>query len=233
MASYKFIFFDIDRTLWDFDANVREAFEDIFEAFELDTKLPSVDTFFQKYTFYNDQLWAFYRKGLVKKEFLRIERFNKTLKDFGISDYILAREIGDHYMGNAPFKKNLVPHTFEALSYLKLKEYKLCVISNGFKEVQVQKLHSCDILKYFNKVITSDDVQKQKPNQAIFEHALKINNAKKDESIMVGDDYDTDIIGAGKFGMDQVYFNPEGSDISGHIVPTYNIKSLLDLKQIF
>lgn len=232
MKKYKHIYFDLDRTLWDFEANAREAFDQIYEAFALEKKLPGVDLFIAAYNKHNEKLWHFYRKGLIKKEFLRTERFNLTLKEFGINNHILASDIGDQYMLLAPSKTNLVPGTLEVLGYLLLKNYKLYVITNGFKDVQLQKLTNCDIIKYFSKVFTSDDAGYQKPRKEIFEYALKTVNAAKNESVMVGDDYPIDIEGAKAFGIDQVFFNRDGHT-NYTFKPTYEIGELRDLKNIF
>jgi putative hydrolase of the HAD superfamily len=233
MSKIKHIFFDLDKTLWDFDANAHEAFHDIFEEFEISKTISDADKFVETYHIHNEKLWGFYRKGLIKKEFLRTERFNLTLKDFGINDHILASELGDKYLTIAPTKTNLVPFTFEILSYLKLKKYELHILTNGFKEVQFQKLKNCDILKFFTKVICAEDAGSQKPKKEIFEYALSTNNAKKEESIMIGDDLEVDIIGASKFGMQQVYYNPNNIRIPGQFQPSYSIQSLEELKSIF
>ncbi|NBC83873.1 MAG: noncanonical pyrimidine nucleotidase, YjjG family [Bacteroidetes bacterium] len=233
MKRYKHIFFDLDRTLWDFESNAREAFFDIFEEFSLHDQIPDIYAFIEKYHLHNDRLWSSFRNGLIKKEFLRTERFHKTLKDFGINNTLLASEIGGRYLDITPNKTNLVPYAAESLNYLSLKNYKLHVITNGFKTVQVQKLKSCNLLQYFTGIITSDDVEKQKPHSDIFEFALSSTNAVKKSSIMIGDDWEVDILGAQRFGLDQVYFNPEKNALMDGFSPTFEIYSLQELKRIF
>ena len=93
------------------------------------------------------------------------------------------------------------------LLYLK-KKYSLHIITNVFEEVQYIKLASSDLIQYFDVIVTSEQVGVKKPNSKIFEFALEQAKAKPDESIMIGDDFPVDILGAEKIGMQGVYFNP-------------------------
>jgi len=229
VKNYKHIFFDLDRTLWDFDQNMVDALRDIFFDFNLDTSFPNVNTFIASFTKHNDYLWEKYRLGELKKDILRFKRFDLTLKDYGVNELLLAKKIGEEYIRITPNKTALVPHTREVLEYLS-KKYTLHIISNGFNEVQYPKLEKCHIAKYFDKVITSESSGFHKPCPEAFGYSLSSANAKKEESIMIGDDLEIDIIGAKKFGIDQVYFNSHGKPHKAK--PTYEIQSLLELMKI-
>ena len=84
----------------------------------------------------------------------------------------------------------------------------LFVITNGFKEVQKDKLNNSGLLHYFSRVFISEDIKAPKPNIEIFEYAIKSSNARKKNSLVVGDDWESDITGALNFGIDAVYFCP-------------------------
>lgn len=226
---YKHIYFDLDRTLWDFERNALETFKEIYIEYELDKIFRGFNFFFDSYTKNNDRLWKQYREGNLKKSILRNKRFALTLKDFGVKDDILAEKIGDAYVSRSPSKTHLFPYVHEALSYLERK-YNLYIITNGFNEVQFSKLKNCNLDQYFNKVFTSENAGANKPNRIIFEKALKDVNAKKTESIMIGDDFDVDVLGAKRFGMDQVWFNTNGFEATEAI--TYEIHSLKELIDI-
>jgi len=226
---YKHIFFDLDRTLWDFDQNMVDALREIFFEFNLDSSFPNVNTFIKCFSKHNEYLWEKYRKGELKKDVLRFKRFDLTLKDYGVNDLLLAKRIGDEFIRITPTKTALVPHAREVLDYLSPK-YKLHIISNGFNEVQFPKLETCHIAKYFDKVITSEISGYHKPCPEAFGYSLSSANAKKVESIMIGDDLEIDVLGAKKFGMDQVYVNP--NKLVHKSKPTYEIQSLLELKKI-
>jgi len=227
---YIHLFFDLDRTLWDFDGSTRLAFEEIFKNFNLTEKgVPSVDVFHQHYSIHNNELWARYRVGNIEKEELRGLRFYLTLKDFGIDDRQLAESIGEDYLSMIANKVSLFPNAFEILEYLKPK-YKLHLITNGFNEVQIQKLAVSGLGNYFIEVITSEEAGFKKPDERIFHYAMQKAGAAADESLMIGDDPEVDIEGAKNIGMDQVLFDPEGKYDKDQ--STYYIRNLWELKDI-
>ncbi len=229
MPKYKHIFFDLDRTLWDFEKNSVETLKEIFFKYKLDEKIESPEVFINKYKEINEKLWAKYRTGEIKKEFLRNQRFLLTLQHFGINDSSLAEKFGTDYIEISPTKTILFPNTIETLKYLS-KKYTLHIITNGFKEVQFVKLKNNKLDKYFDKVITSETVGYQKPNAKIFQHSLSTSNAKKEESLMIGDDLNTDILGARNFGMNQVFFNTINTKHNEKV--THEITDLKELTEL-
>lgn len=229
MKKYKNIYFDLDRTIWDFDKNAIETFKDIYEKYKLKDICNSFDLFYQTYVEHNERLWAEYREGRIEKSVLSYKRFWLTLKDFEVDDLELAKEISADYIAISPTKKELFPYAHETLEYLQ-KKYNLYVITNGFNEVQFTKLKNSELDKYFLQIFTSENAGAQKPNPIIFEHAVAEANANKDESIMIGDDLKVDILGAKEFGLDQVYFNPLKIEHSEEI--THEISSLKELQEI-
>ena len=226
---YKHIFFDLDRTLWDFEQNMRNTLMEIYEKYNLGSNFPSYQVFHETFDNHNHRLWEEYRKGDLKKEILRWKRFELTLKDFGLTSKELAEKIGEEYVNESPKKTALIPHTIEVLDYLHGK-YQMHIITNGFNEVQFTKLKLCGIEKYFDKVITSEISGYHKPRPEAFGYPLSAANAKKSESVMIGDDMEVDIVGARNFGMDQIFFNPESIPHNEKV--THQIKSLIELKEI-
>ncbi len=205
----KHIFFDLDRTLWDFETNAYKTLSELYGEHALKQKgVSDVDVFIDNYKMHNERLWELYRDGEVEKHVLRSSRFKLTLQDFGIDDDLLANELGDQYIQRCPLKTNLFPFTYETLNYLKEK-YHLHIITNGFEEVQYIKLEKSKLLHYFEQIITSEQVGVKKPNPEIFRYALVKAFCNVNESIMIGDDLPVDILGAKAIGMQQVYFNPE------------------------
>jgi putative hydrolase of the HAD superfamily len=228
--NYKHIFFDLDRTLWDFETSANQTFELIFDKHNLGGRgVESAKIFHDVYSVHNEKLWDLYRIGKIEKEELRGKRFHLTLNDFGINDRELAENIGMDYVTISPTIVNLFPNAIEILEYL-FPKYQLHLITNGFSEVQDVKLKSSGMDKYFNRVITSEEAGVKKPNVKIFQFALSQTNALLRESIMIGDDYEVDIVGARKFGMDQVFFNPMRIENSNGC--TFEIVDLIDLQKI-
>ena len=133
---FKHIFFDLDRTLWDFEINSHSTLEELFSIFNLKAKgIERLDDFIRIYKEHNERLWERYRAGEISQINLRRERFQRTLADFDIYDFALAEEIGEQYISICPKKGQLFPHSIEVLEYLS-KKYKLHIITNGFHKVQ-------------------------------------------------------------------------------------------------
>jgi putative hydrolase of the HAD superfamily len=172
LKNYKHLFFDLDNTLWDFKANARAAFIEIFEKMELSDRIPDINKFLEVYEKYNEHLWTEYRKGKVKKDHMRAERMVLTFREMGIDDQELTHKVGNLYVESAPKKTNLFPGVPETLRYLSNK-YKLYILTNGFAEIQIQKINNCGLQEYFSKLFMAEMVGYQKPDRRFFEYAIK------------------------------------------------------------
>jgi putative hydrolase of the HAD superfamily len=225
---YKHIFFDLDRTLWDFESNSREVLTDIFNELKLEKYFSSTDQFIKLYHKHNEILFDAYRLGKLNKETLRALRFEMTLKDVNIYNPDLVRKIGELYLSLHTVKNNLIPFAIEILDYLFTK-YSLYILTNGFIETQVEKIKHSGLSLYFNRVFTSDTIGYNKPHPKIFQWAVSSVNARKKECLMIGDDFEVDILGAKTFGIDQVFFNPDSVIFKEKV--NYEIKSLIELKE--
>ncbi len=228
--AYQHIFFDLDRTLWDFDKNSGESLAEIFDHFNLKSLgVENCDVFRTKYIEINDQKWDAYRRGRLRKKELRIQRFTEVLAHFGCHDLALGSRIDRFYVSVSPHKTALFPGTLETLDYLSSK-YKMHIITNGFEEVQHIKLSKSGLTQFFDVVMTSERAMARKPDPAVFKLALAEAKASAANSIMVGDDLGTDISGARGIWMDQVYFNPHKARHNDDV--TYEIERIADLKTI-
>jgi putative hydrolase of the HAD superfamily len=229
---YKHLFFDLDHTLWDFDANSKLTLVELYESLNLKSKgIYDFDLFYNNYLIHNDKLWERYRNGFIKVDELRWKRMWLTLLDFKIGDEMLAREMGVRFIDLLPTRKLLFPYANEILDYLSGKKYHLHLITNGFEKTQHSKLKNAGIDKYFIEVITSESSNSLKPHREIFEYAFTKTGAQKEESIMIGDGIEVDIQGAMNVGIDQVYVNHINGTTT--IKPTYTVYSLRELEDIF
>lgn len=233
---YKDLFFDLDHTLWDFEANSRQTLEELYHELELKNRgIHDFDLFHKNYLVHNDKLWDRYRNGFIKVDELRWKRMWLALLDFKIADEPLARTMGMRFLDLLPTRKLLFPHTIEMLDYLAEKKYRLHLITNGFEKTQHGKLKSSGLDKYFNEVITSEGSNSLKPHKEIFEFAFRKTGALPEQSIMIGDTIDVDILGALNAGIDQVHVNHltrEPVPVNGKL-PTYTVYSLKELEEIF
>jgi len=226
---YRHIFFDLDETLWDFKRNSLETILELIGQHQLEERGIEKDNFIRRYHHHNDIYWDLYRKGKISREELRTVRWRITLGEFEIDDEVLIKNLSEQYLQLLPHKKNLYSDTIETLDYLKPK-YPLHIITNGFEEVQLQKIITSGIAPYFTHIITSERAGTQKPNKEIFQYALAISNATVAESIFIGDSIEADINGAKVIGMDHVLFNPE--KIPHNESLQYEISSLTELRKI-
>jgi putative hydrolase of the HAD superfamily len=205
---YKHLFFDLDHTLWDFDANARTTLEQM----HIDMKLPEkgiddFDRFHKNYLAHNERLWAEYRTGSIRQEELRLKRMWHCLRDFQIDDNELAMQMNELFLQLLPTRNLLFPDTIEVLQNLQSKGYQLHLITNGFEEVQHNKLKNSGLAPFFSVVVTSECSNSLKPQKEIFEFALAKTGATVDESLMIGDALDVDVAGALNVGMDAVHVN--------------------------
>lgn len=229
---YKHLFFDLDHTLWDFEANARLTLEALYE--DLDLKARGVDDFelfYKNYLVHNEKLWERYRNGFIKQEELRVKRMWLALLDFKIADEELSQKMNVQFLELLPTRTILFPYAKEILQYLAGKNYELHLITNGFEKVQHSKLKYSGLDVFFKEVITSESSNSIKPNKEIFEYAFQKTNANPVSSIMIGDTLDVDILGAMNAGIDQVFVNHTG--IATDMNPTYTVNSLKELEEIF
>jgi len=232
MPQYKHLFFDLDHTLWDFDANAKETLAELYSIFDLDNKISvAFEDFYPKYLFHNEALWDRYHQGLISSEDLKWKRMWRTMLDFKIADEPLAKDMSGKFLEILPTKKLLFPHTKEILDYLTAKNYVLHLITNGFEKTQWSKLNNSGLGGYFKEVITSEGSNSLKPKKEIFDFAMQKATALLPESIMIGDNLDADIQGAMNAGMDTVFVNHINA--VPQIKPTYTVTHLKELELIF
>jgi len=228
---YKHLFFDLDHTLWDFETNSKETLQELYSFHRLnETVTPDFDTFFERYSLHNKKLWDRYHHGFITQEELKWKRMWHALLDFKIGDEKLSKQLSQEYLELLPTKKKLFPYTIEILEYLTKKDYKIHLITNGFEKVQWRKLENANIGHYFNSVITSELACCLKPHKDIFDFAIERASCCYEESLMLGDNLDADIVGAMNAGMDTVYVNHINEPTQ--LKPTYTIYHLKELEDI-
>lgn len=222
----KHLFFDLDHTLWDFDRNSAVAFDVIFKrhGFEFST-----DEFLKHYIPRNQHYWKLYQVNQISHEDLRYYR----LKDiFDILKVEVSKEqvnqISEDYITHLPNSNHLFDGAIEVLEYLQ-PNYHLHIITNGFHFVQDKKLKNSNIEHFFKTITNSEMAGVKKPHPNIFEFALSLAKANKEESVMIGDSWEADIEGAIDFGMDAIFFNTENTSQKNGVI---QVNHLLELKNI-
>ncbi|MDQ8012523.1 MAG: YjjG family noncanonical pyrimidine nucleotidase [Flavobacterium nitrogenifigens] len=219
------IFFDLDHTLWDFDKNSEMAFDRIFK-----TKYQEIVTqdFIKEYIPINQECWRLYQNDKITHQELRYNRlkFSFDALNYAISEENIL-EIANDYIEFLTDNNYLFDGAIEVLEYLKPK-YKLHIITNGFAHVQEKKINNASLGGYFSTITNSELAGVKKPNSIIFDYALNLANTSKENSIMIGDDFEADVNGALNAGLDAIFFNEKKIDVSENYK---QINHLLELKK--
>jgi putative hydrolase of the HAD superfamily len=209
ITNKKHLFFDLDDTLWDFQKNSGVVLRELFHEFELQGKLNAdVDNFLDAYRGINLQFWSRYYKKEIDKTYLRNNRFNECFKLFNYENYEENLEITELYLQRAPKGTFLKEGCIDVLNYLK-GNYKLHIITNGFKEIQAIKLDGCGLRNYFSHIIISEEHQLVKPDERIFRLAESLAGVSATDCVMIGDSYESDIAGAINAGWEAIYFTED------------------------
>lgn len=219
------VFFDLDHTLWDFDRNSGLTFKKIFNLNGIDTNLTE---FLEVYEPINFQYWKLYREEKIDKARLRFGRLHDAFSQLNVVvKPSMIYKLSEDYIAHLCTFNHLFDGAIEILEYLQPK-YQLHIITNGFKEVQQGKLNKANIDHYFHTVTNSEMVGVKKPNPRIFNHALQMANANANNSIMIGDNLEADILGALDVGLDAICFNYHNESLTNGIK---YVDNLIDLKQ--
>ena len=230
MHIYKDLFIDLDDTLWDIHQNSKECLNEIFDEYGYSKFYKCFDDYYDVYMPSNNHLWGQYREGKINKDKLIVERFLVPVRKFGIDDALYAKKLSDDFLVRTTLRTKLIEGTIDLLEYLKPK-YKMHILSNGFREVQYKKIDNSGLKPYFDKIILSDDAGINKPHIDFFNYAFTNTNANPSETLMIGDSWDADILGAYNSNIDQLWFNPHELSHNG-FTPTYCVTTLHEIKEI-
>jgi YjjG family noncanonical pyrimidine nucleotidase len=227
---YRHLFFDLDHTLWDFDRNSAESIAEVYETHRLANRgVSSADVFAEEFIRINRQLWIDYDRNLITHDYIRQHRFPLVLEALGINDTAGCAELNTDYLRLLPQKAHLTEAARDILEYLHGR-YRMHIITNGFAEIQAVKMASADIAHFFEHVVTTTAAEAKKPDPHIFQYALRVSGAGVGESLMLGDNYEADVLGAKAVGLDTVFYNIKGEAVADPA--TYDIRHWNELKAI-
>lgn len=220
----KAVFIDIDGTLLDFEACVKEAMRSGL----MENKIIYKDEMLATFHRINDGLWRDLEQGKINfAELLRI-RWTTIFEALKID--LDGPEFEKYF--RAKLHESAIPMagSYEMLEYLSVK-YRLFAASNGPREQQVERLRKADMLKYFEEVFTSGKIGAEKPSAEFFTYCFeKVGEIKPEESVMLGDSLTSDMKGGNDFGMETIWLNLKGKEVPEWL--NHEIKSLDEVKNI-
>lgn len=233
MKHYTDLFIDFDDTLYDTHGNSVIALRELFDALHLEQWFTDAQVFYDRYWEANIDLWTRYSRGEITRDYLIVERFRRPFS-YGEGLEPTAQfclEASDLFLDLCSSKPGLVEGARELMDYLKTKGYRLHMCSNGFHEVQYRKLRSCGLHNHFDTIVLSEDAGVNKPSPLFFDYAIQKTGAQKETTLMIGDNFQTDILGAKRFGLDTAYFN-RFPDYPAAEPVTYEVTLLRQLMEI-
>lgn len=219
---YDWILFDADETLFSFD-----AFAGLKMTFSrLDVDFSKKD--YIEYQVINQALWVKYQDGEVTAKQLQEKRFEILALRVGFSPAKL-----NHRFLEAMVELSLPLEGVSDIIPLLAKKAKLGIITNGFTQIQEARLDNTGLKKYFDWVVVSEEMGVAKPDPLIFESAFeRMGKVNKSRILMVGDNPDSDILGANKVGIDSCWLNSENKTCSSSVMPTYEVRSWRELARL-
>lgn len=234
---YKKLLFDLDNTLVDDDENRKYAIKQIL----IERKENVTDEKIEKFINLDNEFWKDRAEGKIKDpyefktneekaEWVRSQRFIKYFNNISFEEAI---EINKKYINF--LSKNIVPikDSQEILKYLYEKQYELYITTNGPTKIVNDKLNKIESRKYIKGVYTAEEAGHMKPHNEFFKNFFqKINSYDKDNMLIIGDKLDEDVLGGVKNGIDSCWFNMKNIVNSTDFKPTYEINSLIELKNI-
>ncbi|MDE6278262.1 MAG: YjjG family noncanonical pyrimidine nucleotidase [Muribaculaceae bacterium] len=220
------LWFDLDDTLWDMTGNSTEVLRRLHaEVATIARAYPEgPESWLDTYHRMNAELWRDYALGKISRAYLRRERFAGPLRAGGIGEVeavATADYLDTYYLKLLGRCTRMLPGARELLESIeRAKLPKPGIISNGFVDVQHNKLRSSGIADCFSSIILSDDIGVNKPDRRLFDYALEQSGTSAEESTIVGDNPMTDILGALRAGWARaIWYNPKGLPVPPELEP--------------
>ncbi|SFE74348.1 YjjG family noncanonical pyrimidine nucleotidase [Alteribacillus iranensis] len=226
--TYKVILFDVDDTLFDFSMCEKSAFDQAFLDMEVTDAL---QLYHQSYREISSRLWRELEEGNWSVGELGIERFRRLFLKHELK--LDAEPFNQTYLSCLAKEAHLVEGAVEACQHL--SQYRLAVITNGFKDVQLSRIQRSPLQNMFECIITSEEAGAQKPDASIFDYVfkkLRLSNDDKKEVLILGDSLTSDMKGGHDYGIDTCWFNPSRKENNTGIEPTYEINKLAEVLEV-
>ena len=215
---YNWVLFDADETLFSFNSYL--GLTAMLKRYGIDFTREDYDAF----QAVNKLLWVAYQNNEITAEDIQMRRFAKLSKQTGVNQIQLNQELMAE-MAKVSKPLDGVMEMLEAL----YPEVKMGIITNGFTELQQQRLQNTQTERFFEMVVVSEQIGVAKPDRKVFS---LMDDLDKTKILMVGDTLASDILGGYNSGIDTCWFNHANLVNDTKIQPTYEIKDIRELVKI-
>ena len=224
---YKFLLFDLDHTLLDFDAAEDVALSHLLK----EEGVEDIQAYKDYYVPMNKTLWKDLELKKVTKQELVNTRFAKLFAHFGIEKD--GAYLAERYQFFLSKQGQIFPGVEDLLKKLIHQGFELYAATNGITFIQTGRLEQSGIAPYFKEIFISEQLHTQKPDAAFYEKiGARIPNFDKDHALMIGDSLSADIQGGNNAGIDTIWYNPHHLENKTQAQPTYEVDSYQALLEI-
>lgn len=228
MAKYKYLLWDIDGTIINFELAERAAIRSLFDRFKLGD---CSDEMLMYYSQINKRYWQLMESGKIKKDKMLVERFVEFFSNKGINADIAAEFNKEYQIALC----DTIVFNDDAMDIIKhqKKTCKIIIVTNGTEVVQEKKLERSGLNDIVDNVFISELVGFEKPNIKFFEKViLEVGIKDLKEALIIGDSLTSDIQGGHNIGIDTCWYNPKNEENTTLLSPTYTIRNLHELENI-
>jgi 2-haloacid dehalogenase len=226
MTTYRWLLFDADGTLFDYDKAEKSALANTFDQIGY----PFEPQYLPEYRRINSQIWLDFEQGKITQEILKTRRFE--LLSEAINLPYDPRDFSTKYLANLAKGTYLVDGAKEIIKTLHQK-FDLVIITNGLTRVQRPRFKESAIYPYIKEIIISEEIGAAKPDREIFDIAFeRMNHPANEEVLIIGDSLTSDIQGGNNYGIDTCWFNPKQKTNEQAITTTFEIQKLDELFDI-
>ena len=217
---YKFLLFDLDHTLLDFDTAEDVALSQLLK----EEGVEDIQAYKDYYVPMNKALWKDLELKKITKAELINTRFAKLFAHFGIEkDGVYLAERYQFYLSK---QGQTFPGVEDLLRKLISQGYELYAATNGITYIQTGRLKQSGISPYFKEIFISEQLHTQKPDAAFYEKiGARIPNFNKNHALMIGDSLSADIQGGNNADIDTIWYNPHHLENKTLAHPTYEVDS--------
>ena len=225
--TYKFLLFDLDHTLLDFDAAEDVALTQLLK----EERVADIQAYKDYYIPMNKTLWKDLEQKKITKQELVNTRFSRLFEHFGIEQD--GTYLANRYQFYLAQQGQVFSGAMELLDSLIDRGYELYAATNGITTIQTGRLTQSGLAPYFNQVFISEQLKTQKPDALFYERiGQQIPGFSKEKTVMIGDSLTADIQGGNNAGIDTIWYNPHYLENKTQAHPTYEVDSYQALLEI-